>query len=99
MRRTWGLPLAVAGMFIFASAAVSQANWYYGSEGTDGGTSEMMAPPEEAGTYQQQEPSEAGKIPSGEKAMTPGEEPRAGDDFPTVDSGGLKFRESVDTGP
>ncbi len=105
MRHRAMLYFAVAGMFILASAAVSQANWYHQSEGSQGSSSEMTSPSGEQGndasqaeTYEQQQPVEAGQLP-------PPESLRSGNDFPggepveTIDVGGLKYREGIDTGP
>ncbi len=106
MRHRAMLSLAIAGMFILASVAVSRADCYHKSESSQGSTSEMTAPSSEqgteapeAGTYQRQEATEAGKLPPGENAMRSGPEFRSGEDIPVFEASGEMYRLNIDTGP
>ncbi len=111
MRHRAMLSLAIAGMFILASAAVSRANWYHKSESSQGSSSEMTSPSSEqgteapeAGTYERQEATEAGKLPPGEDAMGPRSEFRSGgnipgENIPLAESNGEVYRLGIDTGP
>ena len=101
MRQRAMLSLAIAGMFILASAAVVQANWYHKSEGSEGSTSEMSSPSgelgmetPEPGTYEYEQALETGNLPSqvsGEQFSAPGEE------IAVVEQGGVDFRLGIDT--
>lgn len=85
MRLTRVLSLAVGGLFVLTSSAISIAgdwDWSSPSGSTD------------QGNYESRESLEAGSLPSGEHEMNSGDE-----NVPTVESGGLKFREGIDTGP
>ena len=106
MRRTAMLSLAIAGMFILMSTGVSRANWYHKSGSSEGSSSEMTSPSGEpgteapqAGTYESQEASDAGKLPLGENTMNSGSKFRGDEDVPAIDVGGLKYRVGIDTGP
>jgi len=100
------LSLAIAGMFILASAVVSQANWYHKSGSSEGSSSEMTSPSGEsgmeapqAGPYERQEPSEAGQLPSGENTMSTGSDFRSDEGGPIAEQGGTAFRVDIDAGP
>lgn len=109
MRQRVILSLAIAGMFILASAAASRADWYYQSESSDKSTSEMTSPSAEpgigapeVGTFERQEPTEAGLLPPSERSMYFGNSKAGSPDdesVPKVEVGGLRIREGVDTGP
>ncbi len=105
MRHRAMLYFAVAGMFILASAAVSQANWYHQSDSSQGSSSEMTSPSGEQGsdasqaeTYQQQQPSEAGQLPPAGNFRS-GNDFQSGEPVETIDAGGLEYRLGIDTGP
>ncbi len=106
MRHRAMLSLAIAGMFILASAAVSGANWYQESESSGGSTSEMTSPSSEqgmgapeAGTYEGREATEAGKLPSDKDTMRSGREFRGDETIPVVEANGEVYRLGIDTGP
>ena len=105
MRHRAMLFIAVAGMFILASAAVSQANWYHQSESPRGSSSEMTSPSGEQGndasqaeTYQQQQPTEAGQLPPAGNFIS-GNDFRSGEPVERIEAGGLEYRQGIDTGP
>ncbi len=105
MRQSAMLSFVIAGMFILASAAVAQANWYHKSEGSQESTSEMMSPsgePEaqapEAETYGNPQQLETGGLPSEEGSQISSEFlPPGGENAPVVDPGGVKLRIGIDT--
>lgn len=104
MRQRAMLSLAIAGMFILTFAAVTEANWYHQSEGSQGSTSEMMAPSSEPGTeapevgsYQYQEAMETGNLPSLGTSPSEGEQfSPGGEDIEVVEQGGATFRVGID---
>ncbi len=104
MRQRAMLTLAIAGMFILATAAVSHANWYHKSESSEGSTSEMTSPGEpgseapQAETYEQQQPSEAGQLPP-DANFRSGNDFQSGEPVGSVEAGGLEYRQGIDTGP
>lgn len=107
MRRRALLSLAVIGMFLAGSAAISMAGGWHSGASSDtygpgeshpsmlGGSGETTADP---GTFESQEPVEAGKIPSHEGGMISGGEFRGGEEVQTVESGGLQYRLEIDAG-
>ncbi len=105
MRQSAMLTLAIAGMFILGTAAVSQANWYHQSGSSEGSSSEMTSPSSDPGmesqeseTYEQQQPSEAGQLPPGENYRS-GNDFRSGEPVESIEAGGLEYRLGIDTGP
>lgn len=108
MRQTRLLLLAVVGIFLLASSVIVMAgDW------SQGGSSESYGPAESSpsmesgnqatspdqGNYESQETVEAGKLPLGENTMNSGSKFRGDEDVPSIDAGGLKYREGIDTGP
>lgn len=104
MRYRAMLTFAIAGMFIVATAAVTQANWYHKSEGSDQSSSEYMSPSDESraevaepGTYEFQQQMETGNLPGldtargGEEQFSPG-----GEDLQVIEQGGTTFRVGID---
>ncbi len=104
MRYRAMLTSAIAGMFILATAAVSQANWYHKSEGSDQSSSEYMSPSDEPqaqaaepGTYEYQQEMETGNLPGldtsrgGDEQFSPG-----GEDVQVIEQGGATFRVGID---
>ena len=104
MRQTRLLSLAVVGIFLLASSAISMAgdwDWSSPSEtyGPAGSHPSMesgsQATSPDQGNYESQETLEAGKLPSGENTMSSGSD----ESFPIVEQGGAEFRDGIDTGP
>ncbi len=104
MRYRAMLTLAIAGMFILTTAAVSQANWYHKSEGSDQSSSEYMSPSDESqarsaepGTYEYEQQMETGNLPGleasrgSEGRFSPGSE-----DAQVIEQGGAEFRVGID---
>ncbi len=104
MRYRAMLILAIAGMFTVATTAVSQANWYQKSEGSDQSSSEYMSPSGESnaqsaepGTYEYEQQMETGNLPGlgtspgGEEQFSPGSE-----DLQVIEQGGATFRVGID---
>ncbi len=105
MRHRAMLSIAIACMFILASAGVSRANWYHKSDSSGGNTSEMSSPSSESGmeapqgeSYEGQEATEAGGLPSDRNATESGTGIRSGD-VPTVEVDGTVYRLGIDDGP
>ncbi len=104
MRQRAMLSFAIAGMFILASAAVTRANWYHSSEGSQGSTSEMMSPTSEPGTeapevgsYEYQLQMETGNLPPLETSRSSGERFSPGDEgLQVIEQGGITFRVGID---
>ncbi len=94
----------IAGMFIFATAAVTQANWYHQSGGSDQSSSEMKSPSgdvqagaAEPGTYEYEQQMETGNLPALE--TSPGSSDRfspGGEDVQVIEQGGAEFRVGID---
>ncbi len=108
MRQRRLLSLAVVGIVLLASSAISMAgdwDWSSPSEtyGPAGSQPSMEsgsnATSPDQGNFESRETMEAGKLPSGENTMSSGSESRSGEDVPTIESGGLKLRVGIDTGP
>lgn len=105
MRQSATLALAIAGMFILGTAAVSQANWYHQSGSSEGSSSEMTSPSgepgmeaPETGTYEYQQQLETGNLPPLENSRVPGElRSSGGEPIEFVEAGGIGFRVGIDT--
>ena len=76
-----------------ASGSSNPSESYPSMESGSGATSP------DQGNYESRETLEAGKLPSGEQTMSSGSGSRSEEDVPSVEAGGLKFREGIDTGP
>lgn len=106
MRYSRLLSLTVVGIFLMAASAISMAGDWSGTWGPsvsgesdtsmDSG-SQAMAP--DQGSYESRETLEAGALPPGDHSLNSGSEPRIDEDAPSVDAGGVRFREGIDTGP
>ena len=96
MRERRLLSLAVVGIFLLASSAIAVAGDWDWSGPTESGI-RSSAP--DQGNYESRETVEAGKLPAGEKTMSPGSESGSPEDAPSVEAGGEKFRGGNDTGP
>ncbi len=90
MRQRRLLSLAVVGIFLLTSSAISMAgDWdWSGPSGTS-----------DQGSYESRETLEAGKLPSGEHTMGSGGESRSDESAPKNEFGGVTFRDGIDTGP
>ena len=108
MRQTRLLSLAVVGIFLLASSAISMAgdwDWSSPSEtyGPAGSHPSMESGSQgtspDQGNYESQETLEAGKLPSGENTMSSGSGFRGDESVPIVEEGGASFRVGIDTGP
>lgn len=108
MRERRLLSLAVVGIFLLASSAITMAgdwDWSSPSEtyGPAGSHPSMEsgsdATSPDQGNYESRETLEAGTLPSGEGTMSSGSGPRSDESVPTIDGGGVSFRVGIDTGP
>lgn len=105
MRHAAMMSSAVAGVFMLASAAVAQANWYHESGNPEGSSSVMTSPSSEAqaetpepGTYQYEQALETGMLPPGSDSHFSGaRSSRGGEDIQVIDEGGFKIRLGIDT--
>ncbi len=100
------LSVAVVGIFLLASSAISMAGDWGGSYGTPDQTeshssmeSGSGATSPDQGSYESQQGVEAGKLPSGENSMSSGSESRSEDSFRTQEFQGGNSRGDIDTGP
>jgi len=108
MRQTRLLSLAVVGIFLLASSAISMAgDWDWSSPSATYGPagshpsmeSGSQGTSPDQGNYESQETLEAGKLPSGENTMSSGSGFRGDESVPIVEEGGASFRVGIDTGP
>jgi len=106
MKQMSVLALLFAGLFLVFSTGTSSAGWYGESSRSDMSSEEESSssdigkgPPDSVstGSWQYEGPVETGTIPMGEDLS----EARSGvsDEVPTQESGGLQFREGLDSGP
>ncbi|MCL5966845.1 MAG: hypothetical protein M1550_06555 [Deltaproteobacteria bacterium] len=98
MKRHSLLVLLIAGVFVVATAGfvlADETGWKSGVSGTE----EMSAPAPPSSNYEG--PVETGSVaePPGESAEWRGESPSSPGYAPVLRSGGVKFREGIDTGP
>ncbi len=104
MRQSAMLTLVIAGMFIFGTTAVAQANWYHKSEGSDQSSSQYMSPSgdtqaeiSEPGTYEYQKEMETGNLPGLEASRGSDEQfSPGGEEVQVIEQGGAKFRVGID---
>lgn len=90
MRETRLLSLAVVGIFLLASSAISIAgDWDWSNPP---GTSDQ-------GNYESRDTLEAGKLPADENTMSASRGSSSDEMAPKVEIGGVTFREGIDTGP
>lgn len=108
MRQRMLLSLAVVGIFLLASSAISLAgDWDWSSPSETYGPagshpsmesgSDSTSP--DVGNYESRETLEAGTLPPGADTMSSGSGPRSDESVPTIDAGGVTFRVGIDTGP
>ena len=96
MRQIRLLSVAVVGIFLLASSAISMAGDWDWSSPTESG-SKAMSP--DQGNYESGGTLEAGKLPSSENTMSSGIESGSDKSVQTVEGGGAEFRVGIDTGP
>lgn len=105
MRETRLLSVAVVGIFLLALSTVAVANWGGSSGASNQGESystmenvgSMAAP--DPDSYESRGNVEAGNFPTSVHPESSGSESRSDEDVPTIESGGLKLRDGIDTGP
>ena len=106
MKQMSVLALLFAALFLVFSTGTASAGWYGESSRSDMSSEEERSssdigkgPPDSVstGSWQYEGPVETGTIPMGEDLS----EAQSGvsDEVPTQESGGLKFREELDSGP